>query len=221
MTKVYQIEQLKMIRDLNEFTRTEKTSAFLSKYLAKNGITKKNFYNFCDGMSREETKELYSKLVKVFQKQSQNNTEIDLQLRYDIEDAYFIVTNNLLTKNNIYSFPSVIKKYRKDINPVRALYFEVAELNINFSKDDYDAEYIKQQFQNQEWYEKLMYSIENDLESLKKIEAKYSKLKKQYKFFTLPLSYYHTQEMISDMQKWLNVFTKFYRKANKINFKYD
>ena len=179
MTKVYQIEQLKMIRDLNEFVRTEKTSAFLSKYLSKNGITKKNFYNFCDGMSRDETKELYSKLVQVFQKQSQNNTEIDLQLRYDIEDAYFIVTNNLLTKNNIYSFPSVMKKYRKDINPVRALYFEVAELNINFSKDDYDAEYIKQQFQNQEWYEKLMYSIENDLESLKKIEAKYSKLKKQ------------------------------------------
>jgi len=221
MTKIYQIEQLKMIRDLNEFDRTEKLGDFLLKYLTKNGITKKNFYNFCDGMSREETKELYNTLVKAYQHRSQDNTEIDLQLRYDIEDAYFIVTNNLLTKNKMYSFPSIMKKYRKDINPVRALYFEVAELNINFDNKDIDSEYIKQQFCNQEWYEKLMYSIENDLESLKKIEAKYNKLKKQYKFFTLPISYYHTQEMINDMQKWLNVFTKFYRKANNIKFKYD
>ena len=66
-----------------------------------------------------------------------------------------------------------------------------------------------------------MTDIEHDMTSLNGIEEKFNLLKKKYQFFTFPISYYHTQEMNKDMQKWLNTFTKFYNRVNGIKSKYD
>ena len=212
---------MRMIRDLKEFKRNQKITNYVATYLLKNNITKKKFYTFCEGMSRTEMKELYGILIECYQKYLKNNTEIDLQLRYDIEDSYYITVSNLLTKNDIYSFPSIMSKYREDINPVRALYFEVSEININYSVEDIDNDYIKNQFKNDVWFKRLMKDIECDMSSLAGIEEKFNLLKKKYQFFTYPISYYHTQEMMKDMQKWLNTFTKFYNRVNGIKSKYD
>jgi len=221
MSKVYHINQMRMIRDLKEFDRSGKISNYIVTFLLKNSITKKKFYIFCEGMSRTEMKEYYGILVNAYQKYLKNNTELDLQLRYDIEDSYYITSSNLLTKNDIYSFPNIMSKYREDINPVRALYFEIAEINISFNLKDIDNDYVKNQFKNDIWFKKLMTDIEHDMTSLRGIEEKFNLLKKKYQFFTFPISYYHTQEMIKDMQKWLNTFTKFYNRVNGIKSKYD
>ena len=212
---------MRMIRDLKEFDRSGKISNYIVTFLLKNSITKKKFYIFCEGMSRTEMKEYYGILVNAYQKYLKNNTELDLQLRYDIEDSYYITSSNLLTKNDIYSFPNIMSKYREDINPVRALYFEIAEINISFNLKDIDNDYVKNQFKNDIWFKKLMTDIEHDMTSLRGIEEKFNLLKKKYQFFTFPISYYHTQEMIKDMQKWLNTFTKFYNRVNGIKSKYD
>lgn len=212
---------MRMIRDLKEFNRSGKISNYIVTFLLKNNITKKKFYIFCEGMSRPEMKEYYGILVNAYQKYLKNNTELDLQLRYDIEDSYYITSSNLLTKNDIYSFPNIMSKYREDINPVRALYFEIAEINISFNLKDIDNDYVKNQFKNDIWFKKLMTDIEHDMTSLRGIEEKFNLLKKNYQFFTFPISYYHTQEMIKDMQKWLNTFTKFYNRVNGIKSKYD
>lgn len=212
---------MRMIRDLKEFDRSGKISNYIVTFLLKNSITKKKFYIFCEGMSRTEMKEYYGILVNAYQKYLKNNTELDLQLRYDIEDSYYITSSNLLTKNDIYSFPNIMSKYREDINPVRALYFEIAEINISFNLKDVDNDYVKNQFKNDIWFKKLMTDIEHDMTSLRGIEEKFNLLKKNYQFFTFPISYYHTQEMIKDMQKWLNTFTKFYNRVNGIKSKYD
>jgi len=221
MSKVYHINQVRMIKDLKEFVKNRTVSNFIIQYLNKNNITKKKFYEFCDGMSRKEMKDLYSILVDAYYKHSNNNTEIDLQLRYDIEDAYYVVVNNLMTRNISFAVKSVMKKYRKDINPVRALYFEILEININYNSGDYDHEQIKEKFKNEKWYRELFKAVETDISNLSNIEEKFNKLKKKYKFFTLPISYYHTQEMLKDMRKQLNVFDKFYKKVNNIKSKYD
>jgi len=212
---------MRMIRDLKDFERGGKISNYLVTFLLKNSITKKKFYTFCEGMSRPEMKEYYGILVNAYQKYLKNNTELDLQLRYDIEDSYYITSSNLLTKNDIYSFPSIMSKYREDINPVRALYFEIAEISINYKVSNVNSDYIKNQFTDKDWFKKLMTDIENDMTSLNGIEEKFNLLKKKYQFFTFPISYYHTQEMYKDMQKWLNTFTKFYNRVNGIKSKYD
>ena len=64
-------------------------------------------------------------------------------------------------------------------------------------------------------------AVETDIGNLSNIEEKFNNLRKRYKFFTMPISYYHTQEMLKDMKKQLNVFDKFYKKVNNIKSKYD
>ncbi len=221
MSKVYHINQVRMIKDLKEFRKNKTVSNFIIQYLNKNNITKKKFYQFCDGMSRAEMKELYAILVDAYYKHSNNNTEIDLQLRYDIEDAYYVVVNNLMTRNISFVVKAVMKKYRKDINPVRALYFEILEININYNSGDFEHEQIKEKFKDERWYRSLFKAVETDIGNLSNIEEKFNELKRKYKFFTLPISYYHTQEMLKDMKKQLNVFDKFYKRVNNIKSKYD
>ena len=63
----------------------------LKSYMHKNSINKKKFYDFFDGVERAEVKKIYNKFVLAYQKETKNNSEIDLQLRYDLEDSYFTI----------------------------------------------------------------------------------------------------------------------------------
>jgi len=220
MSKIYHIKHLRLIRDLDTYLQKNLMTPDLKSFMHKNGIDKKKFYNFFDGIERKEVKKLYSKLVLAYQKQTKNNSEIDLQLRYDLEDSYFTVIENFLTKGSAYYFPSILKKYRPNINPVRALYFDVQEVNIQFSEQDDNHQFIYDRFKSHDFFKRLMTDIEKDLEGLLNIEKKYKDTKKNHHFFTMPISYYHIQDMIKDMNKWLKVFTEFYKKVNNIKDDY-
>lgn len=221
MTDVYHINQVRMIRDLEEFDKKKILSNFIIKYLKDNGIEKTKFYKFCSGISKKQTKTLHKHLVNAYYYYNKDNNEIDLQIRYDLEDAYFTITNNLMTKNLEYVFPSVLNKYRRDINPIRALYFDVLELEVDFDNPDSNQQFIISKFNDEVFFKKLMRDIETDIVGLEVIEHKYNDAKKSYPFFTLPLSFYHTQEMIKDMKNWLKTFNNFFRKLNGEDLIYD
>lgn len=220
MSKIYHIKHLRLINDLEVYLNKNQMSPVLKSYMHKNGINKKKFYEFFDGVDRHEVKKLYSKLVLAYQRQTKNDSEIDLQLRYDLEDSYFIVIENFLTKGSTYYFPSILKKYRPNINPVRALYFDVQEVNIKYITEDENHQFINNRFKSEDFFKRLMIDIEKDLKGLRTIEKKYKDTKKRHSFFTLPISYYHIQDMIKDMSKWLRVFTEFYNKVNNIKDDY-
>ena len=114
MSKIYHIKHLRLINDLEVYLNKNQMSPVLKSYMHKNGINKKKFYEFFDGIERPEVKKLYSKLVLAYQRQTKNDSEIDLQLRYDLEDSYFTVIENFLTKGSSYYFPSILKKYRPE-----------------------------------------------------------------------------------------------------------
>ena len=221
MNNVYHITQIRMIRDLEEFSKKQTISGFVLKYLKENGIEKTKFYEFCSGMTRKQIRSLHKILVNAYYYHTKDNNEIDLQIRYDLEDAYFTITNNLITKSTEYCFPSVLNKYRRDINPVRALYFDILELEFDLEHPDNNQQFIISKFHDQIFFKKLMRDIETDINSLEKIEYKFNDAKKSYPFFTLPLSFYHTQEIIKDMKKWLKTFNDFYRKINGEDLIYD
>jgi hypothetical protein len=220
MSKVYHIKHLRLIKDLDTYLNKGQMTPNLKSYMHKNSINKKKFYDFFDGVERAEVKKIYNRFVLAYQKETKNNSEIDLQLRYDLEDSYFTIIENFLTKDSSYYFPSILKKYRPNINPVRALYFDVQEVDVQFKPDDENHQFIYDRFKSKEFYKKLITDIEKDLNSLYIIENKYKSTKKNHHFFTLPISFYHIQDMIKDMKKWLKVFIEFYNKVNNIRDDY-
>ena len=139
-----------------------------------------------------------------------------------IRDRYYTITNNLRTLDQRYKFPSILIKYRQGINPVRALYFEIAECRINFDLSNASHRFVYDIFLQEHFFPQLRLDIEYDIISLQKLEQRYIDIKTNYPFFTYPLSYYHVQEMIKDFKKWGDVYKDFNENIIKeLKRKYD
>lgn len=221
MGKVYHIHQIKLIEGFQQFEKNQTVNKDLASYLDKNGISKQKFYDFFSNLSRNDVREYYKLIVSAFQKHVKNSAELDLQLRYDLEDVYYTITNNLKTCDRKYIFPSVLKKYHKNINPVRALYFEIQEIDINYNNENADHKFVISKIKDREFIEKLIQDIKLDLKSLNELEKRYTQTKKTFEFFSFPMTYYHTQEMKQDMKKWSAVFLEYQIKYSDKKFKYD
>ena len=84
MSRVYQIHQARMISDLKNFRRNGSVNKNLQNYLSDYGIAKKDFYEYMDGVNKDEVRNLYKALVDVSRFHTQHKADTDLQLRYDI-----------------------------------------------------------------------------------------------------------------------------------------
>ena len=114
-----------------------------------------------------------------------------------------------------------MKSYHKNINPVRALYFEIQEIDIVFDKDNPDHVFVIDKIKDRKFIEILIQDIKGDIRSLQSLEKRFMETKKAFDFFSLPMTYYHTQEMIKDMKKWSAVFLDHQIKYGTKKFKYD
>ncbi len=222
MANIYQIHQARMISDLNHFKKKKEVKKTLADFLTKNGIAKKNFYEFMDGVDKQEKRSLHRILVDAYNFYHKHTADTDLQLRYDIEDVYYTITNNLRTLDQKYKFPSILSKYRTGINPVRALYFEIAECRINFDLQNIHHRFVYDIFLQEHFFPQLRLDIEYDIISLQKLEQRYIDIKTNYPFFTYPISYYHVQEMLKDFKKWADVYKDFNENIiEELKRKYD
>ncbi len=222
MSNIYQIHQARMIGDLKHFRKKRVVNKTLANYLSDYGITKKDFYEYMDGVDKEEQRMLHKILVDAYNFYSQHTADTDLQLRYDIEDVYYTITSNLRTLDQRYKFPSILTKYRQGINPVRALYFEIAECRINFDLKNPSHRFVYDIFLQEHFFPQLRLDIEYDIISLQKLEQRYIDIKTNYPFFTYPISYYHVQEMLKDFKKWADVYKDFNENIiEELKRKYD
>ena len=221
MGKVYKIEQIKLIESFKKFQKDGTLDKHIIQYMDQNSITKQKFYEYFSNLPRNEVKKYYKIIVSAFEHYIKDSSEIDLQLRYDLEDVYYTITNNLKTSNEKYKIESILKKYHKNINPVRSIYFEIQEIDINFNKDNEDHVTIINLIKDKEFIDNLIQDIKQDTRSLQRLERRFYEMKKLYKFFTFPMTFYHTQEMIKDIKKWSGVFLRFHAKYNDKNYKYD
>jgi hypothetical protein len=211
-----------MISDLHHFRKKRAVNKTLMAYFQNKGIAKKNFYEFLSGVEKDEVRTLHKILVDAYHFYNQYTADADLQLRYDIEDVYYTITSNLRTLDQRYKFPSILSKYRKNINPVRALYFEIAECRINFDLKNVNHRFVYDIFLQEHFFPQLRLDIEYDIISLQKLEQRYQDTKTNYPFFTYPISYYHVQEMLKDFKKWADVYKDFNENIiQELKRKYD
>ena len=83
----------------------------------------------------------------------------------------------LKTKNAKYKFPTVMSGYRKDINPVDALYQNLQEALFRFDKDDKFYVWIISLFKNKEWLNELLADLHSDCAAISKFQNENSRNK--------------------------------------------
>lgn len=76
--------------------------------------------------------------------------------------GYNTLVTNLRTKNAKYKFPTVMSGYRKDINPVDALYQNLQEALFCFDKNNKFYVWIISLFRNEEWLDNLLADLHHD-----------------------------------------------------------
>jgi len=126
------ILDFKLIRFKESLEKFNKTNVIPDEYLT--GILniedlKEHYYSDLSDGYKKIFVNLQRKLTSKLRKDEHN-------LHSVFQEEYLSLMNNLRTKKDIFVFPSLMKKYRKDINPARALYFEVSNLMLHFNSDD-------------------------------------------------------------------------------------
>ncbi len=209
MSRIINFNQAKIAHSFEQFSK----DGVVTDDILENINEKFHFQSDIDDVlteySDKDRKKFYKILLDIKDAVKQMTSEENMDIRFKLEDEYFHLLQNLESNNSKYKIPSILIKYRKDINPIRALKFELEEIMSMYSiEDDYHLWLVKE-FKNDEKINEIIFCVKNDIIKIVEMQKKFKKAKKKYSYFVLPMSYYHCLEMETDMISWIKTLQEF------------
>ena len=213
MSRIINFNQAKIAHCLNQFAKDGALTDTILSDINVNFHFQSDIDNFLSDYKQKDRKRFYNILLDIKDAVYQMTSEDNMDLRHMIEDEYFKLLQNLETNDPKYKIPSVLIKYRKDINPIRALKFELQEIMSMYnSLSDIDDDYhmwLATQFKNEKKIKETILSVKNDIVKIADMQKRYKRAKKKHSYFVLPMSYYHCVEIESDMVTWIKTLQEF------------
>jgi|TARA_X000000950_G_scaffold247265_1_gene305451 hypothetical protein len=209
LSRIINFNQAKIAHSFEQFSK----DGVVTDDILENINEKFHFQSDIDDVlteySDKDRKKFYKILLDIKDAVKQMTSEENMDIRFKLEDEYFHLLQNLESNNSKYKIPSILIKYRKDINPIRALKFELEEIMSMYSiEDDYHLWLVKE-FKNDEKINEIIFCVKNDIIKIVEMQKKFKKAKKKYSYFVLPMSYYHCLEMETDMISWIKTLQEF------------
>lgn len=209
MSRIINFNQAKIAHSFEQFAK----DGVITDDILENIDSKFHFQSDIDDVledySNKDKKKFFNILLEIKKAVKQMTSQENMDIRFELEDEYFNLIQNLETNNTKYKIPSILIKYRKDINPIRALKFELQEIMSMYTvEDDYHLWLIKE-FKKEEKIKEIMFCVKNDIIKIIEMQKKFKNAKKKYSYFVLPMSYYHCIEMETDMVKWIKTLQEF------------
>ena len=213
MSRIINFNQAKIAHCLNQFAKDGALTDTILSDINVNFHFQSDIDNFLSDYKQKDRKRFYNILLDIKDAVYQMTSEDNMDLRHMLEDEYFKLLQNLETNDTKYKIPSVLIKYRKDINPIRALKFELQEIMSMYnSLSDIDDDYhmwLATQFKNEKKIKETILSVKNDIVKIVDMQKRYKRAKKKHSYFVLPMSYYHCVEIESDMVTWIKTLQEF------------
>ena len=141
-------------------------------------------------------------LLADYEKKIRDNTE---SLKIALRKDYTSVINQLETESLNFKFPSVLIKYRPNINPVRALFYETREITRSYNIENEYHAWLLGLIQDQEYNNKILDALSIDIKRLEKIVSRYYLPLTQYTD-KIPLELFHARQLIKDFRHYRNTF---------------
>ena len=209
MSRIINFNQAKIAHSFEQFAK----DGVITDDILENINSKFHFQSDIDDILSEysdrDKKRFYNILLDIKDAVKQMTSEDNMSVRFELEDEYFSLLQNLETNNPKYKIPSILIKYRKDINPIRALKFELQEImSMYIVEDDYHLWLVKE-FKNEDKIKDIIFSTKNDIIKIVEMQKKYKNAKNKHPYFVLPMSYYHCIEMETDMISWIKTLQEF------------
>jgi len=213
LSRIINFNQAKVAHCFNQFAKDGALTDTILSDINVNFHFQSDIDDFLSDYKQKDRKRFYNILLDIKDAVYQMTSEDNMDLRHMLEDEYFKLLQNLETNDTKYKIPSVLIKYRKDINPIRALKFELQEImsmynSLSTIDDDYH-EWLATEFKNEKKIKKIILSVKNDMVKIVDMQKRYKRAKKKHSYFVLPMSYYHCVEIESDMITWIKTLQEF------------
>lgn len=209
MSRIINFEQAKIAHVFEQFSKDGVITDNILENINAHFHFQSDIDDILDEYSDIDRKRYYKILLEIKDAVKQMTSEDNMNIRFELEDEYFNLLQNLKTNNPKYKIPSILIKYRKDINPIRALRFELQEIMSMWEvEDDYHVWIIKQ-FKNKSKINEIITDIKDDMIKIVEMQKKYLMAKRKHSYFVLPMSYYHCIEIETDMKSWIKTLQEF------------
>ena len=141
-------------------------------------------------------------LIADYEKKINNNLD---SLKTALRKDYTSTINQLETETSEFKFPSVLIKYRPNINPVRALFYEIREITRSYNIENEYHAWLLGLLQDQEYNNKIVDALSIDIKRLEKIVSRYYLPLTNYTD-KIPLELFHARQLIKDFRHYRNTF---------------
>jgi len=209
LSRIINFNQAKIAHSFEKFSRDGVITDDILENINNNFHFESDIKDILVDYSEKDQERFFKILLDIKEAVKQMTSEENMDIRFSLEDEYFNLLQNLETNDAKYKIPSILIKYRKDINPIRALKFELQEIMSMYTiEDDYHIWLVKE-FKNEEKINEIVFRVKNDIIKIVQMQKKFKRAKEKYSYFVLPMSYYHCIEMEADMVSWIKTLQEF------------
>ncbi len=209
MSRIINFNQAKIAHSFEKFSRDGVITDDILENINANFHFESDIKDVLNEYSDRDQKRFYEILLDIKDAVKQMTSDENMDIRFSLEDEYFNLLQNLESNDPKYKIPSILIKYRKDINPIRALKFELQEIMAMYTVDDDYHLWLIKEFKREDKIKEIIFAVKNDIIKIVEMQKKFKRAKKKYSYFVLPMSYYHCIEMEADMVSWIKTLQEF------------
>jgi|TARA_Y100001937_G_C7111752_1_gene327962 hypothetical protein len=209
LSRIINFNQAKIAHSFEKFSRDGVITDDILENINANFHFESDIKDVLNEYSDRDQKRFYEILLDIKDAVKQMTSDENMDIRFSLEDEYFNLLQNLESNDPKYKIPSILIKYRKDINPIRALKFELQEIMAMYTVDDDYHLWLIKEFKREDKIKEIIFAVKNDIIKIVEMQKKFKRAKKKYSYFVLPMSYYHCIEMEADMVSWIKTLQEF------------
>lgn len=147
-------------------------------------------------------KKLAEKLIKDYTIFIDGNiNDLRIALRKDYES----VMDHLESKSNKFIFPTVMCRYRPDINPLTALYYDSRDMFRRYNPENHRHVWLLDIITDRNFSNEILDALSRDVKRLERVIQRYywpfSKMDKN-----IPLELFHARQLMKDFRHYYNFF---------------
>jgi hypothetical protein len=147
-------------------------------------------------------KKIADSLIREYEKKIKESLD---SLKHALRKDYTSTINLLETESAEFKFPSVLVKYRANINPIRALFYEVREIIRSYNPDNEYQAWLLGLLSDHEYNNKIVDALSIDIKRLERIVSRYYLPMTQHTD-SIPLELFHARQLIKDFRHYKNTF---------------
>lgn len=156
----------------------------------------------CISVLPDQYKTLGFALIRSYTRELQKNLQT---VKQNLRKEYYRSLESLKTTDYDLAFPSVINRYRPDINPVAALYYDAREMTRNFNPEDERHIWLHSILVQPKLNNRILDALSSDIRELERIVKKYYWPLTQLDSH-IPLELFHARQLIKDFSQYYVFF---------------